>query len=43
MHAFDRVCDYMEPEYEDEDEEVDRFGDAADHAYDLLKDKDLDQ
>lgn len=24
-------------------EEVDRFGDDADHAYDLLKDKDLDQ
>lgn len=39
-HAFDRAVDYMEPEHEDE---VDWFGDDADHAYDLLKDKDLDQ
>ena len=32
MHAFDRIVDYMEPEHDEEDVVVDRFGDDADHT-----------
>ena len=39
MHAFDRICDYMEPDERDDEGDI---WDQADEAYDRWKEEETE-